>query len=211
MNLINNTFFKVGPTCFIPQVSQLTISEKLMVFINRYEPEFLRILLGTTLYAAFKSGIEALAPEQRWIDLRDGKTYTDGNGNVLVWEGLANNITKISPIANYVYYWYSRSGASFSTGQGEIAPTAENGTRTNAAGKQAAAWNEMIRFNYACIHFLQAHKELYPEWDGVGWGSGDYEYFFNWWPVYWSDFYAYWWPDNCNKPDIFEPINEFGI
>jgi hypothetical protein len=210
MSLINDTFFVVN--AFVPQLGQLTVKEKLQLYIDRYEPKFLALLMGTAFAQAFVTGLAEPAPEQRWIDLRDGKTYTDDQGNTFVWPGLANSITKESAIALYVYYWFTRSNATFSTGSGEVAPEVENGTRANASAKQAQAWNEMLYLNFSFIHFMRVNKDVYPEWDGTGWGTADYEYFLGWWPVYYASRpYFWWWPERCERPDIFYPINDFGI
>lgn len=51
-------------------------STDLEAFVQAKEAELLRDLLGTTLYNAYKAGIGAGSPDQKWVDLRDGKDYT---------------------------------------------------------------------------------------------------------------------------------------
>lgn len=209
-SIINISFFEVD--CFIPQLGHLAVQSKVNTYINRYEPRFLTDLLGKTFYDAFTVGLAAPAPEQRWLDLKNGKTYTDTDGNTFVWEGLANATTKISAVANYVYYWYTRSDSAFSTGSGEVVPEVENGTRASFVHKQVQAWNEMVRLNYACLHFLQVNKDVYPEWEGwPGWYADTWLAFFSWWAGHWQWRPAtYWWPLRCSRPDIFQTLNVFG-
>lgn len=47
-------------------------------FIDFHEEKLLRALFGNSLYDDFVDGIGAGTPEQKWIDLRDGKVYTIG-------------------------------------------------------------------------------------------------------------------------------------
>lgn len=209
MALIDKTFFVID--CSIAQLGQPTVVAKLTAYINRYEPQFLATLLGLQFYNDFKLGLLADPVEQRWSELRDGKEYTDVNGNLFKFEGVASSTTKISPIANYVYYWFTRNQATFSTGSGELAPDLENGTRADASEKLAYAWNEMVKLNFSVIHFLETNKTTYPEWKGLNWSRSDYEYFFGWWPIYWNAVYSYTWPEKCARPDIFIPINTFGL
>lgn len=210
--VIDTSFFEIDP--FIAQIGQLAVRENVQLFINRYEPRFLSVLLGNKTYLDFIEGIAEPAPAQKWLDLRDGKTYEDDKGNTFIWPGLANPDTKVSPIANYVYYWYTRSEASWGTGSGEVVPSVENGVRNSPDGKQVQIWRDMVRINYQCLHFLQTYKADYPDWKGYGWNRGDYEYFFDWWPRHIAyPFGLLWWPSNRSiaRPDIFQDLNTFNL
>lgn len=57
-------------------------------FIQKYEPEFLEKALGLTLYEALKVGYSQPTPDQKWIDLVQGKIYTDCYGKQKRWRGL---------------------------------------------------------------------------------------------------------------------------
>lgn len=211
MAIIDSSFFILD--CFVAQRGQPAVVENLNLHISRYEPRFFGELLGLDLYNAFKAGLAVVSPatpEQRWIDLRDGKQYVDPAGKQVVFEGLGNSTTKVSPAANYIYYWYQRGKASTTTGSGEVLPYLENGIRFSPANKMVQAWGEMVRMNYSTIHFLRSNAEVYPEWQQPAWQHDEWAYFFE----NWLNFYAscsWWWPQRRKRPDIFTPINSKNI
>lgn len=210
--VIDTTFFNIDP--FIAQMGQLSVQENVQLFIARYEPKFLAVLLGNKTYLSLVAALEEPVLAEPWKSLVEGKTYEDDKGSTFIWPGLANPGTKVSAIANYVYYWYARSEASWATGSGEVVPDVENGTRNSPADKQVQIWADMVRLNYQCLHFLQTHKDEFPDWKGYGWMRADYEYFFDWWPRYIAYPYGLlWWPSNRGlvKPDIFQNINTFNL
>lgn len=162
MSLIDITYFNASN--FIPQLSLPYNRARLESFINEREPEYLREVMGESLSAAFLAGISVpeVDIQQRWKDLRDGKDYTVGT-YVMRWNGFVND-KKVSPIANYVYYWWNREVASFNTGSGQVLPTVENGTRVSGADKMVRQWNAAVHMAFSLIGFLKANASVYPEW-----------------------------------------------
>jgi hypothetical protein len=76
--------------------------------------------------------------------------------------------TNQSPIAQYVYYWYTRIGITQTTGAGEVITNAENATNVSSRRKMATIWNQM---HFWCVDFLnfidamnQQNPAAYPEW-----------------------------------------------
>lgn len=160
MSLIDATYFRGELS--IGSKSSPAVLESLQFFIAKYEPDCLDRLLGLGFAEAFRAGIAGGAPEQRWIDLRDGKLYTWKNRD-RKWIGFTN-AGKISILANYVYYYYQRNLVSQSVGVGEVATKAENARRISPAAKMVRAWNEMGQWIYELQDFLIAHASDYPEW-----------------------------------------------
>jgi len=72
---------------------------------------------------------------------------------------------KQSPIANYVFYFYSRNQATSATGTGEKQLSAQNAINASAISKQTEAWNQMVDWNRELYDFLEFHLTTYPEWD----------------------------------------------
>lgn len=74
--LIDRSYF-IGeiniPNTHLPQVG-----ENLDWFIEKYEPKFLRILMGYDFYQAFIDGISQVTVEQRWNDIVFGKDRWTG-------------------------------------------------------------------------------------------------------------------------------------
>lgn len=137
--LINEEYFK--GEIVIPNLnsvgngisSQIASSnlELLLSFIDKYEKRFLVSLLGRCCADEFYKEIEKGELSGKWLDLK----------NKLVDEPL-----KISPIANYVYYWYRRNDVSITTGIGEMETDSDNSVRVSSALKMCRAWNEMVEW-----------------------------------------------------------------
>lgn len=118
------------------------VGERLNWFIAKYETQFLKLLLGDSLYAEFVAGLLVDPVETQWADLRDGASYVYDDRTYL-YSGLRDATAKRSPIADYVYYHYLRDAATQSTGIGEVKTKGENSTATNSMQKQVRAWNDM--------------------------------------------------------------------
>lgn len=158
MSLIDATYFV--NELDIPGQSNTVDStgSALSSFIVKYETRYLKELLGLDLYAEFQAGLLIDPIEQKWIDLRNG---------------LRNETTKESPIANYVYYWWMRNHASRTSAIGEVVPVAENSERTSPIGKMVRAWNEMVDWNYEVLDILtvdvlESYFPLYKDCYGPG-------------------------------------------
>jgi hypothetical protein len=162
MPLIDKSYF-VGEIN-IPDTSNASVLERLNFLIVKYEGQLLRDLLGNALYAAYTTGIGAATPDAKWTELRDGKTYTDGNGDVQIWSGFRNSTTKQSLIANYVYYWWQRDKASHTTALGEVKDNTDGGERVSPIDKQVRAWNEMADQVAELVSFLNSNTTTYTEW-----------------------------------------------
>lgn len=153
---------------------QTSVRNKVLSFITKYEPEYLLKALGYPLYKLFIADTYPNPETPRFQQLLNGNVeYTDRNNHIHLWTGLkANNgniLNVLSPIANYVYYWYNRDNATFSTSMGEAKGTAENVTMVPASTKMVRAWNEMSRTTESLQHFLKyaetAGSLTYPEFD----------------------------------------------
>lgn len=139
----------------------------LNLIIDSRERELLLKLFGYELYKNYIAGIAAGSPAQKWLDLRDGKEYTNGSGVLDKWPGLRFTIgtSKQSLIANYVYWHYVRDNHTFTTGSGEKkSPLAINAFPD---AKIVRAWNQMVDWNYQLHDFLTVNIADYPEYENV--------------------------------------------
>jgi len=148
----------------------------LQLIIDSREDELLTKLLGYELYKAYKTAVAlevddtpgpVVLLEQRFLDLRDGKEYTNGSEVLVKWPGLRFTVgtMKKSLIANYVYWYYVRDNHTFTTGSGEKkSPLTINALPT---AKLVRAWNEMIDWNYQLYDFLNYYPLIYPEYVNV--------------------------------------------
>jgi hypothetical protein len=162
MSLIDTSYF-VGEIN-IPLGTRDEVTENLNLFISKYESQLLLKVLGYELFKAYTAGIAVGSPEQKWVDLRDGKEYTGNDGRIRKWVGFKDSANKLSFIADYVYYWWMRNQATQTGGVGEVSTTTENAVRTSPAMKMARAWNEVHETVNQLMCFLQANRSVYTDW-----------------------------------------------
>lgn len=167
MSLIDRTYF-VGELN-IPNTSQAAISSLTDLFIEKYEDKWLNEVLGYSLSKAFKAGWAAPVPESKWFDLVDGVEYTSSDGKTKFWRGLVSAVSgnvafDLSPIANYVYYWFIRNNYTQTATTGEVKPQNENAVIANPSLKMVLAWNEMSAWVCELVDYLNAKKDDYTEW-----------------------------------------------
>lgn len=167
MALIDSSYF-VGPIN-IPNTNKTEVSERLQWFIDEYEAELLEEILGYELYKEFSEGITDFDPdgsnptiEGRWLSLLEGGEYV-WNGRLKKFNGLLyeKGDTKLSLIANYVYWNWIRDQHTQTVGLGEVKATAENAENTNPAFKLIKAWNDMSKDIYALYEYLQSNQQNY--------------------------------------------------
>lgn len=85
MALIDQTYFKGDLT--IAGLDRQQVVERLQLFIEKYEDEFLRELFGYEFYKALLNGLSQVSVEQRWLDILEGKEFQYG-GYTRQWRGL---------------------------------------------------------------------------------------------------------------------------
>jgi len=141
----------IAPTDFTAELTIAQTENQYMIgnvqeFIDKYEPKFLRALLGLTLANEFAAGREADPVEAKWTNL-------------------ANNADLIDMLKSYIYYWYKRDESTKSMGISEAKPKAENATTTNSINKQVRAWNEMVEL----ARSFDLDLTIYPNWHRQYW------------------------------------------
>lgn len=167
--IIDGTYF-IG-AINIAGLGQRDRQRAMDVFIEQSEPDYLRGVLGVPLYNAFKTGVEADEPQQRWEKLTTGDTYVDANGVTQQWTGFINPEKK-SPIAYYVFVQYNNGNATTNTVSGEKTNGITGMANQSAHQKNLKAWFEMVELNCKLVDYLRNKKvdgvPVYPEYDGCG-------------------------------------------
>ena len=153
--IIDYTFFQDGllivdgaMALATPSPTNEGIVHRIDSFIEKYEPEYLCKLLGEELYNDF---------------LVNGKsTLWEEFKKLLVTE---NPVTKVSPIANYVYFFLARHSQSTATVNGMKKDGDEN--LVSPQRKMTWVWNDMVSMNrkiypWLCrnFHNVQTEQEL---------------------------------------------------
>lgn len=172
MAIINQTYF-VGDLA-IAGLDRPAVVERLNLFIEKYEDEFLRNVFGYGLYKALKAQWASYpAVDEKWLDLFDGKDY-EYSGRQRQFRGLVFENSDgfssgtgqlMSPIANYIYWHYQKDVTTQTVGLGQAQSKAENAAMVSPATKMVRAWNEMSEWVDEFYKFIQTNYADYPEWD----------------------------------------------
>jgi len=149
----------------IAQTSNQGVRENLQVFIDEYEPEFLKALLGNVLAKEFVDGL-VLVPvdpptnpptylpiDPKWLSLRD-----------------ETDLKKM--LVCYVYYWYIQNESSTTAGTGEVKSANENSKPVSNWDKQVKAWNKMVKMT----RIFDLSTTDYPDYVRPFWFTWNY-----WW------------------------------
>lgn len=120
-----------------PAGPALKIISDIQAYIAKYEPRFLRMLLGS--------------------DVADN--IEDYPAIITL---LAQPDKGTSVIAKYVYFYYSRDHMTFNTVAGEKLKNTENSTRTSPTHRLVRIWNDMVDECWHIIHSIDK-VELCPD------------------------------------------------
>lgn len=120
-----------------PAGPALKIISDIQAYIAKYEPRFLRMLLGP-----------------------------DVAGNIEDYPAIIALLVQpdkgTSVIAKYVYFYYSRDHMTFNTVAGEKLKNTENSTRTSPTHRLVRIWNDMVDECWHIIHSIDK-VELCPD------------------------------------------------
>lgn len=156
MSLIDNTYFIRGLS--LAQLDQAAQVARLTQYQASHEPRFLEYVLGYSFNKLFQANLT----DARFVALKNGAeyTYNDVTGK---WKGFSN-AEKVSPIANYIFYYWLKDDAEKTVGIGVAQSQAENATMSSPRYLMLSAWNEMIYMVKSMNTFLAANAATYPEY-----------------------------------------------
>lgn len=181
-NIIDYTYFINEIN--VPIQSRTELNGAINQSIALYEDQILRLLLGYKLWKEMKAAYDASVAEiptplpEKWDRFINGAEFEyKVNGETVLdkWIGLKNT-SKISLIANYVYFFHRRNNVSQNNGIGETISNAENATVVSPYAKCVNAWNTMVDMygeldEYgnpmplpSAYNFLLANHSDYPDW-----------------------------------------------
>tara|TARA_R110000803_G_scaffold39891_1_gene86002 strand:+ start:6896 stop:7564 length:669 start_codon:yes stop_codon:yes gene_type:complete len=158
--IINNTYFKgelylahakPGITDGVTEVEG-AVNE----FINDYSREVLFKSLGSKLFYNFESQLDETnangliaGSDSKWDDLLNGKTYTNPDGELVVWRGIRYKSRSTgdydrSFITNYVYFFFQSDNFITTSNAGNQIEMVKNAETVVPANKTIKAWNKFI-------------------------------------------------------------------
>lgn len=171
MAFIDSSYF-VGPIN-VTNTDKIETSERLQLFIDKYEAEFFEDAMGYELAKAFLAGTTDFDAdgsngtiETRWLNIIEGVEYTR-NGGTHKFKGLIymRNNSNFSMIANYVWWYWESDRITQTVQVGEVKAKAENAEINNSSDKMIKAWNDLCEDVHELYHYLQANVNTYPEWN----------------------------------------------
>jgi hypothetical protein len=155
---------------------------ELLIHIQKYEQESLRLLLGDSTYEEFMSNLELdsngfykviSTADQKWGWLLNGRSYTataldsgcncgcQSNGKHH-WAGLVKKVATIQEkdvfetlMASYIFYNWSLNYRTLNLGVGEGRSESKSATPESSKNKRVDAWNEFVQwayFGYSCTN-----------------------------------------------------------
>lgn len=143
----------------------------LLIHIQKYEEEALRMVIGDCLYREFISNLEIDEngfytlkedADEKWDWLLNGHTYEtessvsgcgcqSGNCKTHVWNGIVRKVAKVedkdvfeSLLAPYVYFQWNMNYRTLSTGVGEAKGIANGTVLVSSREKRVDSWNDFI-------------------------------------------------------------------
>lgn len=179
----------------IPNTDKTEVLENFQLYIDEYEPKYLTLLLGPSLYASFTAGLAADPLDPIWTKLKN---------QIFVISGTS----KVSPVANFIYFYLVRRSTYDNSGIGLTQAKAENATIIDSRIETSRAWNKMNALSFSVYKFLKANAATYgPLPYDLRYCNDFNEYWFDW---------SYWWgwfPYVYRRliPEIYRPINALGL
>lgn len=165
-SIIDYTYFEDGSAKVAGVMTISAVQQNVTRHIVDYEARYLKSLLGLAMYKELRDQLNTdihVAPDLIWLDILDGKDWTDSSGNTRIWQGL-RNAAKVSPIACYVYWHFVENNKTGTTGLGEVKSKAENAENANPIMKQVRAWNKMVELNNELVDYINFNRSVYATW-----------------------------------------------
>jgi len=125
----------------------VTINDALLTkFITKYEPEYLKLLLGETLYDELIAGLAVTpTPAAKWIALK---------------AKLIDTVNKNSPIEAYIWNRYWLSEETKTTTMGQVVSKVENGYIVSSNQRLVSSWNDAMMQGVEFLRWLTLSDQV---------------------------------------------------
>jgi hypothetical protein len=138
---------------------------ELQWFIDTYEVQFLKYLMGEDLYTEFAAGIALTVPDAKWTALK-AKIYTTST---------AGSVTHyFSPAAAYVYFKFRSAKKTVTTESAETSPEHQNAVNSNSNMKAITNWNQMVKACEVIWQWIADNSVTYSTFSDENKGYLDY-------------------------------------
>lgn len=148
--ILSNTDF-VGEV-LIPNNTNADVILYINQYIDEYEPEFMKKILGYALYKAYLADpLNAI-----YVKLIDGDEYTDEDTVLQQFRGLKFSLVR------YVYWKIMASKVSQHTGTGTFISQSDQMTPVSPNKRMVTAWNQMAKNLWAFSDYMAVNELVYP-------------------------------------------------
>lgn len=169
MSIINPSFFIRDIN--IPNAEVNPTKETVELYIEKYERQCLRYLLGDILYKAYLDN----PTDDRFKLIINGTNYLSVFGTATRWNGLVVNGDE-SLIAYYVYYYYMKFESQKFTGLSTVVMKQDNAINVSPADKMLSAWNSCCREAVHLLDYIMTRFLIYPEFTVTNYHTGLYHF-----------------------------------
>ena len=156
----------IDSTYFINDISLPTDEgnylNKLNYWITKVEKKILIDCLGYELWSLFNAELPT-PTTARYTAILDGAEYTNSNGYLDYWNGLANT-DKESFLAYFTYFYYVKNAQKSASGQGTTSNLFENADKADPSELLKTAYNSGYDLYYKLYDYLLVNIDTYPEW-----------------------------------------------
>lgn len=159
-NLIDHTYF-IDELQLANVNTDADVQAALSNTIARKQYEFLNLLLGNDLYLQLIQwyAVNPADTTNNFYYLLNGKSFSYYGRNTN-WIGLTNSVLKLSPLANYVYYYKQAANTTQTTSPGEAKVKSQNADSASAIVKMCEAWNKMAEMLEGYLAFMNTFYEV---------------------------------------------------
>lgn len=135
-------------------------NDKLLWYIEKFEKEYLRKLLGDHLYL----DLVAHKTDAKYVALATGETYAYDGLNY-IYDGFKNMLSY------FIFVQYSKDSQSFAAGTGDYQPNMQNSTRIERIQfnkKMIDAFNKGVDLYNDCYNYISrknSESVIFENWD----------------------------------------------
>ncbi len=164
--IVNNTYFKND--IYLPHAkvsvtdSVKGVESKLNDYIDEYEQDCLFKCFGSRLYNEFIATLDIAEPtfiklgeDAKWGYLLNGLSYTNPNGDDVIWKGIRQKTISLgvstqvdnydkSFLADYIYYFYESNAHVTRANAGSVKPKSANAITVAPTQKVVKAWRKFV-------------------------------------------------------------------
>ena len=148
---------KVGATDAVTDV-EIRLDD----FIDEYEQDCLEKCFGSRLYLEFTNNLDDTEPtfitsgaDAKWGYLLNGQSYTNSNGEAVVWKGIRQKTVSLgssdegvydaSFLAQYIYFFHESNASITRSNAGNVRSKSANAERVSPTPKAVKAWRKFVK------------------------------------------------------------------